>query len=249
MTVPVIVAHRGYSAKAPENTLAAIDRALEVGARQIEWDIHTAACGTPVLFHDFDLERTTDGAGPIRNLSFSALQSLDAGRWFAPEFEGERIPSFASALHTVGGRAEHVYAEIKGTREPADLSRIARIASESEMAGGLTFISLDWNLLDGIRSRDSEVPIGYIVDDPEEVDDALRRAADDGNAAISLSHRMALGDPTIVERMDELGLKCVVWTVNDPGEGTRLLELGVSVFTTDEVERLLNWACSAAPPA
>ena len=79
-----IIAHRGYSAVAPENTLAAVERALEAGADAVEWDVHVAACGTPVLIHDASLGRTTNGFGPVRRRSLSQLQALDAGSWFDP---------------------------------------------------------------------------------------------------------------------------------------------------------------------
>jgi glycerophosphoryl diester phosphodiesterase len=79
-----IIAHRGYSGRAPENTLAALEAAVAAGADAVEFDLHTAACGTPVLFHDGMLSRTTNGVGPVRRRTLEQLKTLDAGKWFAP---------------------------------------------------------------------------------------------------------------------------------------------------------------------
>ena len=73
-----VIAHRGYSSRAPENTLAAIDLAIEAGADAIEFDVHTAGDGNPVLFHDPMLGRTTNGVGPVRRRTIEQLKNLDA---------------------------------------------------------------------------------------------------------------------------------------------------------------------------
>ena len=73
-----IIGHRGYAAAAPENTLASLEAALTAGARAVEFDLHVASCGTPVLFHDVNLGRTTNGVGPVRRLTLGQLQAMDA---------------------------------------------------------------------------------------------------------------------------------------------------------------------------
>src|SRR3990170_1715594 len=115
-----IIAHRGYSARAPENTLAALEAAVAAGADAVEFDLHTAACGTPVLFHDAMLSRTTNGVGPLRRRTLDQLKALDAGKWFSPDFAGERIPSFEETLRALKGRTGTIYAEVKGFRELED---------------------------------------------------------------------------------------------------------------------------------
>ena len=93
-----IIAHRGASAAAPENTLAAIARAADLGARSVELDVMLSADGVPVIIHDTDLARTTNGTGPVAALAFEQLARLDAGSWFGAAFAGERIPSLADAI-------------------------------------------------------------------------------------------------------------------------------------------------------
>lgn len=98
MTRPLIIAHRGASREAPENTFAAFRRALELGADALEADVRLTADSVPVLFHDETLERTTNGTGPLRAIAWEQLRRLDAGSWFAASFAGERVPSLEEFL-------------------------------------------------------------------------------------------------------------------------------------------------------
>src|SRR5580698_1292613 len=93
MTKPWIIAHRGASAYAPENTLAAFQRAVELGAPFIETDIHLTRDARFVAFHDKMLQRTTNGRGAVSDYTLAELRGLDAGNWFDRQFGGERIPT------------------------------------------------------------------------------------------------------------------------------------------------------------
>ena len=239
-----IIGHRGYAAVAPENTLASLEAALAAGVRAVEFDLHVASCGTPVLFHDVNLGRTTNGVGPVRRRTLGQLQGLDAGKWFSAEFTGEKVPSLAEALDRLKGRVDRIYPEVKGFRELEDLDRMVRLAREADLVNRTTFISMDWNIVDRIRGQDAGLGIGFIVDTADRFDEALERAKRDANAVLDLSHTLALEDPSIVEQARGAGVDVVVWTVNDPDEATRLKEAGVTRFTTDQVERLLDWAGS-----
>lgn len=99
---PWILGHRGTPREAPENTLAGLRRALDIGLDGVEYDLRACASGEPVLFHDARLERTTDGAGPLRAQTVPQLFSLDAGSWFARRFTGEPVPLFEEALEIAG---------------------------------------------------------------------------------------------------------------------------------------------------
>ena len=96
MTV-IVLAHRGYSAKAPENTMAAFELALAVGADGIELDVHMTRDGEIVVIHDDTLDRTTNGKGPVSDQTMAELRELDAGSWFSPEFAGENTHPQAGA--------------------------------------------------------------------------------------------------------------------------------------------------------
>ena len=243
---PEIIAHRGYSSVAPENTLAAIDRALDAGARSVEFDLQVAACGTPVLFHDVNLGRTTNGVGPVRRRTFGQLQALDAGKWFSPEFEAEKLPSLAQALELVKDRVDRIYPEVKGFRELEDLDRMARIVIDAGMLAQTTFIAMEWTVLDRIGRQDDSISVGYIVTEPEQLPEALERARERPGSIIDFDHRLVLADPGLAQAASSEGVDVAVWTVNDPQEADVLKSAGVTRFTTNEVETLLDWSRSAS---
>lgn len=236
-----IIAHRGYSAEAPENTLAALERALEAGADAVEFDLHVAACGTPVLAHDETLERTTNGSGVLADLTFDELRALDAGSWFGPEFAGEPVASLEQALALLKGRVGRVYAEIKAWREPEDLDRMLRLAQEADLAYDTVFISMDWRALERIASLDDTVGIGYIVERRDRWDEAVRRASPSARALIDLDHQLVLAEPELVARAAERDVETAVWTVDEPDEAECLVAAGVRRLTTNQVERLQIW--------
>lgn len=236
-----IIAHRGYSAQAPENTLSALEAALAAGADAVEFDLHTAACGTPVLFHDAMLSRTTNGVGPLRRRTLEQLKTLDAGKWFDLAFAGERIPSFEEALDVLDGRIARIYAEVKGYREIEDLDRMVDIVRKREMTTRVTFISMKWSPLDHMRGRAPDLTVGYIVDGSGEVEEAFDRAAGDAHAFVDLRADLLLEDPGIPRRALEEDVDLVVWTVDEPGDAQRVLDVGVRRITTNQVEALLSW--------
>jgi glycerophosphoryl diester phosphodiesterase len=238
---PEIIAHRGYSARAPENTLAAVEAALRAGADAVEWDVHVAACGTPVLMHDASLGRTTNGVGPVRRRTLAQLQALDAGSWFGPDFAGERIPSLAQALDRVKGRVGRVYVEVKGYRELEDLDRMVRLVRDADLLYDTVFLSLDWRIVDHIAGQDDTVGIGYLVEKRDRFDEALERAAASPRALLDLDHRLVLAEPSLAAAAREREVEVAVWTVDDTDEAQRLVDAGVTRLTTNEVERLLRW--------
>ncbi len=98
---PIIIAHRGASRQAPENTMAAFTRALELGAGGIELDVHLSADGHLVVTHDEQVDRTSDGKGLIRDKTLQQLKDLDFGSWFSEHFKGEKIPTLEEVLDLV----------------------------------------------------------------------------------------------------------------------------------------------------
>lgn len=241
-----IIAHRGYSARAPENTLAALEAAVAAGADAVEFDLHTAACGTPVLFHDAMLSRTTNGVGPLRRRTLEQLKALDAGRWFSADFAGERIPSLEEALRALKGRTGRIYAEVKGFRELEDLDRMVRLTRQAGMLGEVTFISMNWTLLDRMRGQEPSLSIGYVVDEEGKVEEAVQRSRGDAGAFVDARADLVEADPGLVARLEAQGTGLAVWTVDDPAQADRLLALGVRRITTNRVQELLDWKAGRA---
>lgn len=236
-----IVAHRGYSEVAPENTVAALELAVQAGADAVEFDLHTAADGTPVLFHDETLERTSNGYGPVASLSLEELRDLDAGSWFDRAFAGEPIPPLAEALEAVGGRIGRVYAEVKSVREPGDARTIVDVVREAGLVERTVFISMDWSALDRIREHDPSALLGYIVDDPRRAADAYARAAGDARALVDFDCRILLSDPPLAVRFADAGIPLATWTVNSVDDAARLFEMGVTRITTNRVAAMKAW--------
>lgn len=238
---PEIIAHRGFSAQAPENTLAALEAAVTAGADAVEFDIQTGLGGAAVLFHDETLDRTTDGTGPVAERTLDQLKALDAGRWFGPDFAGERVPSLAEAFAHLGTRVPRIYAEVKGHREPADIDGMVRVADAAGVLDRTVFIAIGWAVLERIRSFRQDVTIGYIVTEAHQVDEALERAAGDPRALVDLDARIVLADPSVARQAREAGVDTAVWTVDDAAEAERLRSLGIRRITTNQVGTLLEW--------
>ena len=132
---PVIaVGHRGTMKFAPENTIAAHDVAIAMGARAIEMDVRMTADGEFVIMHDATVDRTTDGEGLVSRMTLADIRKLDAGSWFSPAFAGERVPTLREALRNIKGRAA---VDIDFKSGPDDsASRIAQILDEEGFDDG-----------------------------------------------------------------------------------------------------------------
>jgi glycerophosphoryl diester phosphodiesterase len=236
-----IIAHRGFSARAPENTLAAIEAAIDADADAVEFDLHVTADGTPVLFHDATLERTTDGEGALSDRTLAQLRGLDAGSWFAPEFAGEPIPTLAEALGRLRAPIRRVYPEVKGYRSLDDLGRMVDIVSEHRLQERTAFISMDWTALEHIRGLHANLGIGYIVEKASRAREGIERAAGDAHALVDFKASLLLEDRTLAEEAGRRGVELAVWTVDEPTDAARLLDLGVPRITTNRVAELTAW--------
>jgi len=238
---PEIIAHRGFGARAPENTLSALEAALETGVEAVEIDIQTAACGTPVLFHDSMLGRTTNGVGPLRRRPLPHLKVLDAGSWFDPEFSGERIPTQKEALVNLKDRVFRVYQDIKGYREIEDLDRMVGITRDTGMAEASVFISSDWVVMNHLREVAPEIQRAYLVEDPDMFAEALDRAVVDEGSLLDVEIGVALANQGGVEEALGSGVEITAWTVDEIADASAAFEMGITRLTTNEVERLLTW--------
>jgi len=235
-----VIAHRGYSAAAPENTATAIRMGLDAGADAVEFDLHTAGDGTPVLLHDETLDRTTDGSGSIFELAAQELEGLDAGSWFDPRFTGEPLPTLADAL-AVAGDAGRIYAEVKGLRQPDDVHEIVRVVRAAGAFRRTVFISMDWSVLDRIRDAERAALVGFIVEARDRAEPAIERAGGDPRALVDFDRRILLSEPELVGRAARRGVALATWTVDDTAEAATLAKLGVPRITTNRVAELVAW--------
>ncbi|HBU57323.1 MAG TPA: hypothetical protein DEB33_06180 [Gemmatimonadetes bacterium] len=237
-----IIAHRGFSARAPENTIAALTLALEEGATAVEFDLRTSGDGNPVLMHDKTLSRTTNGIGKVEELSLREITKLDAGSWFNSTFEGERVPSLAEALECLKVQVKTIFAELKGESTTQNLRNVVSITRAAGLLDKTVFIAKDWSLLDELRRHAPEALVGPIVERREQTHEAFTRVTNDPRALIDFDARILLKDPDIARYAKRNGVEIAVWTVDNIGDADVLLEFGVRRITTNQVGRMLAWA-------
>jgi glycerophosphoryl diester phosphodiesterase len=157
----MVIAHRGASSYAPENTLAAFDLALQMEVRHIELDVDFTSDSHIVVIHDDTVDRTTNGSGPVTSHTLAALRGFDAGSWFGAKFVGERIPTFDEVLARYKGRV-HIHTEIKG-RSPSLAQRTADLIRKHGMEGQVTITSFQSVRLEEMRAYAPELPRGWLV--------------------------------------------------------------------------------------
>jgi glycerophosphoryl diester phosphodiesterase len=245
-----IIAHRGYSAKAPENTICAFELALEAGATALEFDLHASYDGIPVVIHDATLERTTNGSGEVKRRKWATLQKLDAGRWKSPEFTGEPLPSLEDVLRAVQGRANRLYIELKSNAfSPKAIARMLDDIDRYGFSDRVIVMSFDWPQLDEVRNQNPRIALAFLADEPEVYLDALDRARADRNAMVDCNYKLLLKNADLSRFARQVGIELAVYTVDDLTEADLLVQQGVRRLTTNEVERLLRWAAGREPGA
>jgi glycerophosphoryl diester phosphodiesterase len=235
-----IIAHRGYSSIAPENTLSALRMALDAGAHAVEFDVQETAESIPVVFHDYRLDRTTDGSGRVNLTPLHEVRDLDAGGWFDPRFAGEPVPTLEAALTMLRVREGEIYIELKAGLSPAAIERTVHLLGEVGIGGRATLISFDWWALRLVREESPGARIGFLVHTADEFDGAVLRAAEVGNALVDCHFPILLDDPRRAGFARDAGVELAVYTVDDPEAAKALLDLGVHRITTNEVTRIAS---------
>lgn len=234
------IGHRGAAAECPENTLASFARALDERVDMIECDLQLTADGQVVVFHDWTLERTTNGSGVVRELPLDAIRRLDAGAWRDPRFAGERVPTLDETLDLVLPRAAlNLELKSRGPRDDARaLARAAVAAVERRAAfDKVVFSSFDGACIEEVRAASPEARIGVLWDGSAFAD-AFGRATRVG--AMALHPRAATVLPAVVAEAHGRGLAVYVWTVNPLEEIVRLVRLGVDGVISDHPARLFS---------
>ncbi|WP_432542171.1 glycerophosphodiester phosphodiesterase [Kineococcus sp. SYSU DK002] len=241
---PLVIAHRGYSAVAPENTLAAFEAALRCGAHMVETDLHPAADGSAVLIHDAEVDATTGGSGLVADLGPAELTRLDAGSWFSPAYRGQRVPLLVDLLDLL---TEHPGAqlllELKGVWGRAEVEGVLRdlrrtgaldqVVLQSFEVGTLTAVQ---RLAPGVRRA---VLLDELDDDALAQGRALRR--DLGVIACNPSVAALAARPAAVAELHAAGLQVWPWTVDEAALWRALVEAGVDGVITNRPDGLLGW--------
>lgn len=232
---PLIISHAACASHAPENTLAGIRMALELGADAVEVDVRGSADAVPILMHDPTVDRTTDGSGPVAALPLAQIQRLDAGaRAFGGAFRGERVPTLAEALAVTRHRALLI-AEIK---QPDIAPRLAKVIREAEALDAVMIWSFFPEALTALRASEPQLPCCLLsqraADWPHERELALRL----GLQGVSLHHHSLSQEMADAARRSSLSL--YTWTIDTYEDLRRVLTLGVDGIVTNYPERLVE---------
>jgi glycerophosphoryl diester phosphodiesterase len=231
---PLVIAHRGASGTCPENTLAAFRRAAELGAPMIELDVQLTADDEVVVIHDFTLERTTDGVGPVRHQSIDQIRRLDAGAWFGPAFRGERVPTLAEVLQAFP-RAVNV--ELKPCGDDGLEPRALAIVERAGAIDRVVFSSFDGRALERLRVCSVAATLAVLWE-YEPIPEAVRRAERVDARALHVRKEAATSEAIAIA--GAAGLPVRVWTVNAPDEFNRVVAAGAEGIFTDHPERFLH---------
>lgn len=234
---PFWIAHRGAGKLAPENTLAAFRLGAQYGYRAFECDVKLSSDGVPFLLHDTRLDRTTPERGVAGKQPWSALARIDAGNWHSRTFAGEPIPSLDALAAFVIANRFTLNIEIKPTPGQEMLTgqvvgrEVLKLWAASDIKP--LFSSFEPEALAGARETAPDVPRGLLVDTLW--DGWLERAqALQCRAVVS---NYALMNKALVERLHAVGLKALVYTVNDEASVEWLIANGVDGIITDAVDR------------
>ncbi len=225
------IAHRGASRTFPENTIAAFRGAIEEGAAMCELDVQLSRDREVVVIHDDTVDRTTGGHGAVGEMTLAELKALDAGaRFQGPCGRGERIPTLDEVFAATSGRCD-LNIELKTAGFEAEVHALMR---KWNATGSSMVSSFDWDALAAMRQLDSSVKLGVLAeaDAPRMLDAAMRLAA------WSINPRYDMVTEELCARASDLGLKVLVWTVDDPGLMRLLIGRGVDGIMTNYPARL-----------
>ncbi len=221
-----ITAHRGSSRKAPENTMAAMKKAVEDMADFVEIDVQETADGVVVLGHDDSLKRVSGINRSIGSYSFADLEILDVGTWFSSDFEGERIPALSKVMEYCKGRIS-MNIEIKNLGRDSDLpDKVAQLIEEYQMKEQCVVTSTRISYLNRIKELDPEIRTGYIIS-------AAYGDYYSSDNIDFISLRSSFVSERLVKAAHEKGKAVHAWTVNSKSEMERMKMLGVDNVITD----------------
>jgi len=230
---PLIIAHRGCSSEAPENTLSAFKLALEQGCDAIELDVHLSGDGEIIVCHDDTLDRTSDGSGVIHEMTVQEIKQVDAGSWFNPRYAGERIPLLQEVFELVPPNIM-INVEAKGLHGDAGERRLLQLLRDTNRVSSVVISSFDHQLLKRLKQREPNVRIGLLYDNELHHNQAEQL----GVSVYSLHpYHVSIDTATVAVAVDH-GLQVYPWTINSVQDMQKAIKQGVSGIITDYPGRL-----------
>jgi glycerophosphoryl diester phosphodiesterase len=234
---PLVIAHRGASAYAPENTLAAFELAVEQGADLLEFDVHLSADDQPVVIHDETLRRTTSGTGRVRDHSLRELKRLDAGGWWHRRFRGQRLQSLQEVLERFRARIGFAVELKAGSAVyPGIEDRVVSLLEIYDVVDRALVLSFDHPALATVARANAELPRVALIGPRARLPETITAVVPPGATAVGLPARLASEQRVRAAR--EASLDLYIWTVNDPALMDSLITGQVRGIITDRPDVL-----------
>ncbi len=239
-----VIAHRGGSHLAPENTLAAFQNAINLGVDMIEIDVEQTSDSVVVVMHDSKVDRTTNGKGSVDSLSFNYLRTLDAGSWFDKSYENEKVPTLDEVLDLINGKVKLLIEIKEGSERYPEIEQRTVDAVRSYNAYSWVIVqSFNKKAIDRVRRLDKGIKTFYLLGNNFDKyytklrsdNDSELKAAYDGIAV----HYSKLNSAS-VDSVKQFGLEVYTWTVDEIDEMKRMMNAGVDGIITDSPDILIN---------
>lgn len=241
-----IIAHRGGSNLAPENTMAAFQNALNLGVDMIEIDIEQTIDSVVVVIHDTKVDRTTNGKGKVDSLTYSYIKTLDAGSWYDSRFKGEKISTLEEVLQSVNGKAT-VLIEIKsGDERYQGIEKRTVEAIQHFNAHSWTIVqSFNKKTVERVKILDNKIVTYYLLGrnfmsyyhslQAKIKKNKIQEFLYDG---IAVHYSML--NAASVDSLKQVGLGVFTWTVDEEDDMTKMIEFGVDGIITDSPDKLIG---------
>jgi len=231
----IVVGHRGWPQKYPENTLPSFQGALDLGVGAIELDVHVTTDNHLAVIHDDTVDRTTDGKGPVRSKALAELKSLDAGRWFDERFRGVRIPTLDEVMDLVAGKVP-LAIEVKPPGETLLRLNDQLIPLIRRYPGKVVVHSFDAGYLRAFRALLPDVDTGFLCEASEKT---LAQAVEMGCTAIHPAWQTVT--PGLNRAIRRAGLRIMVWIAQTESDCRKILsKLDVDAIGADCPDVLLH---------
>jgi glycerophosphoryl diester phosphodiesterase len=240
---PLVVAHRGYSGIAPENTMAAFSAAVNKGVAWIECDIRRTKDGEFVVLHDASLQRTTNGSGYLRNIRWTEVKEFDAGSWFARKYNAERIPTLDLLLSKIPPEI-NLNLEIKppplrGSRKEEFLASFVEVISPTLSTRNILVSSFSLNALKTLRRISPLLPLGVLTHGNILLKPTIRLLHE--LKAEWFVHNIRTLRPSIVHAIQNEGFRVAAFTVNSMKQAEHAEKCGVDFVITNELEVMQSY--------
>lgn len=229
---PTLIAHRGASTVAPENTIPAVEAAWDLGADAVEVDVRISGDDRLVVIHDRNTARTTGAHLKVAKSSYEKLKTLDAGSWFDPSFSSARIPLLDEVLDHVPPDKQ-LLIEFKSGR--GSISLLKEVLKQREVIPPFAIISFDRQVVAEAKKELPEIPSYWILSNASPIAPNIRKAKEVELNGLNVKHGN-FSSGKRVDKVREEGLHLLSWTVNDPERARELKEMGVQGIITDEVK-------------